>query len=210
MNRLFEQLSIQDFLNENPGMSLRPYIEDKIHIQGELEIQAKYNNSPVINDSYDIQLLIPEDFPKNIPLAREQSGKITEKIANGHFIGDKYLCLGSPDRIKKIINKNPTISYFVEKCVIPYLYAISLRNKYGGDLIFGELSHGLKGLIEDYLELYEDSQIIKAHYLVNKKRRVANKITCPCGCGKRLGKCKLHNKVNELRKIKYLQINYSR
>ncbi len=210
MNRLFAQFGIQDFLNENRGMFLSPYIEDMIHIQGKLEIQAKYKNSPEINDCYDIQLLIPEDFPENIPLAREQSGKITEKIANGHFIGDKYLCLGSPDRIRSIIKKNPIISYFVEKCVIPYLYAISLRNKYGGDLIFGELSHGLKGLIEDYLELYEDSQIIKAHYLVNKKRRVANKLLCPCGCGRRLGICELHNKINDLRKIKYLQLNYSK
>ena len=71
-------------------------------------------------------------------------------------------------------------------------------------MVFGELSHGNMGLLEDYLELYEKEQIEVVRSLVNKKKRVANKILCPCGCHQRLGKCKLHYKINALRELKYL------
>ncbi len=204
MNSIFSQIGLTEFLENNPKASLRPSTDGNIYIRGKFLVSATTKKKPQIDDKYDLEIMIPYDFPQNLPLVKEIDNRVNDESSSGHMLKGGYLCLGSPPRLLKIVNHNPTISYFFEKCVIPYLYAISFRERYGGKMVFGELSHGYMGLLEDYLELYDTEQIKSVIYLVNKKKRVANKLLCPCGCNQRLGKCKLHYKINVLRKLKYL------
>ena len=51
------------------------------------------------------------------------------------------------------------------------------------------------------LGLKERHQITHAIQLLGIKKRIANKRSCPCGCGKRLGACPFHHKLNEFRKM---------
>ena len=68
----------------------------------------------------------------------------------------------------------------------------------------GELPHGKNGIIEDYMQLLNlrsHSSVKEALQLMSQKKRIANKKTCPCQCGKRLGKCETRHKINNLRKL---------
>ena len=83
--------------------------------------------------------------------------------------------------------------------MIPYLdgYSHFLKT---GKMPFGELDHGELGSLQDLASLLgmEMGPAIPYCVLATMKRRRANKRPCPCGSGRRLGRC--HNrKVNMLR-----------
>lgn len=204
MDSIISKIGIPEFLEKHPGMSLRPYLEDKICLQGNFDFKAKYFNITEIEDDYNLQILIPEDFPTQLPSVKELRNKITPELANNHLFRNGSLCLGSPYRIQKILKTNPTINEYTDRCLIPYLYAISIKIRKGGDLIFGGLNHGIEGIAEDYLELKDPKHFKSAVQLIRSKKRVANKKICPCGCGKRLGICTLHYKINELRMLNFI------
>jgi hypothetical protein len=73
-----------------------------------------------------------------------------------------------------------------------------------GEFPFGELAHGVRGIIEDYLDIFglkTYNQVVNALVLLSMKKQRANKEPCPCGCGKRLGACPFHNKLNDYREM---------
>ena len=66
---------------------------------------------------------------------------------------------------------------------------------------FGELAHGVQGIREYLAELFGSKSSQNAHefiYLASLQKRRANKLPCPCGSGRRLGRCH-HLRVNSLR-----------
>jgi hypothetical protein len=90
-------------------------------------------------------------------------------------------------------------SQCTRRCVIPYLYGYSHFLK-TGKMPFGELDHGELGSLQDLASLLgmEMGPAIPYCVIATVKRRRANKQPCPCGSGRRLGRC--HNrKVNMLR-----------
>lgn len=121
-----------------------------------------------------------------------------------HVNNDDTLCLGSPLSLLKKIANSPSLSGFAETCVVPFLYAVSNKLQNGGDFAFSELAHGKKGVLDDYMEvlgLKRPEDVHKALDLLGMKRRLANKRACPCNCGKRLGSCFFHKKLNEFRRL---------
>ena len=66
---------------------------------------------------------------------------------------------------------------------------------------FGDLAHGAEGIREDLRLLFgvdRESAVLPFVRLVAMRKRHANKRVCPCGSGRRLGRC--HNRsVNQLR-----------
>jgi len=119
---------------------------------------------------------------------------------NYHRLTDGSFCLGSPARLRLLLADAPTVTGFIDKCVIPYLYGYSYFEKHG-HLPFGELAHGGRGLIDDYKHLLHMPSIeacASMLLLIGQKRRIANKQPCPCGSGIKLGRC--HNRIaNRLR-----------
>jgi hypothetical protein len=89
----------------------------------------------------------------------------------------------------------------VERCVVPYLYRYSYLKTHG-EAPFGDLEHGAEGIQEDLrllLGVDAKSAVLPFVHLVGIRKRHANKRTCPCGSGRRLGRC--HNRLaNRLRK----------
>jgi hypothetical protein len=194
---------VLEFLKDYPGMSIGPSREGELILKGNFRFKANLRNGPVIEDSYTLEISITDRLPLVLPSVKETGNKIP-RDGNHHVNPDHTLCLGSPLRLLGKINTKPNLIGFAENCLVPYLYAISHKIQNGGDFIFGELAHGEKGAIDDYIDLFglkNREQVVNAINLLGIKKRLANKKPCPCGCGKRLGACSFHFKLNNFRKM---------
>lgn len=194
----FERWKLDELLLAFPGLSLRPVVNGEVRLTGTLSFNAVANGLERIEDAYDVEIIVPSGFPRVLPFVNESAGRIP---ADFHKNDDGSLCLGSPVRQHLALAKSSTLLGFVKSCVIPYLYGYSYLVKHGS-LPFGELDHGMKGIRSDFAELFgvKDQKVVEQMvYLAGTKKRDANKHPCPCGSGRRLGKC--HNRrVNNLRK----------
>lgn len=195
--------SLSQFLDDYPGMSTAPCSDAGTCLRGKFRFKASVSDSDEIEDTYKLEIFVPDKFPKALPKVKETGEKIP-RDGNFHVNSDGSLCLGSPLRLLKKVHSAPSLTGFADKCLVPYLYAVSYKLMHGGDFVFGELAHGDQGIVDDYsimLGLQERNQITQAIQLLGAKKRIANKRPCPCGCGKRLGACRFHHKLNEFRKM---------
>ena len=172
-------------------------------LQGYFDFRACYDCGIEISDSYNIRINIPKLFPRILPQVKEIGNMIPRDGKHHINIDDDTLCLGSPLRLFYLLSKKPSLLGFAEYCLVPYLYGITFKRMYG-KFPGGELEHGNKGILNDYMELLElptPSQVIETLNLLGLKKRHANKYNCPCGCGIRLGRCVYHLKLSQFRKI---------
>jgi hypothetical protein len=188
---------IPELLAKYSGLRLLPSVDGLTRIAGRLDFAAQAPGLELIEESYDVEITVPHDFPTSIASVRETAGRIP---ATYHTLTDGSLCLGSRIRVRLIASASPSVLRFVERCVVPYLYGHSYFGKHGA-MPFGELEHGEYGTLQDLASLFGTTDLIKGAAfarLVTMKKRRANKRPCPCGSQLRLGRC--HNKnVNRLR-----------
>jgi hypothetical protein len=169
-----------------------------LRVEGTLRFRANGKKTEVIEDAYEVRIEAPEDFPERMALSWETGGRIPpdyHKLTNG------ALCLGSRVGLRLQMASSPSLLRYVERCVIPYLYGYSYSVKHGAPP-FGELAHGELGSLQDLAGLLGvDDLSVAFRYcaLAAVKRRRANKQLCPCGSGRRLGRCH-SRRVNGLRK----------
>lgn len=193
---------IERFIRDYPEMSIAPSRIPATVLKGVFSFTARPNGGVEISDSYHLHIIVPETFPEEIPKVTEIGQKIP-RDGNHHINGDDDTsCLGSPIRLLKLISKKPTLVGFAERCLVPYLYAVSLKLQFNAEFPFGELTHGGKGVIDDYLNLFglnSQEQVLGTLELLGKKKRTANRSLCPCGCGRRLGVCKFNKKLSKYR-----------
>lgn len=198
-----DALGVSRFLKKYPGMSIDPTRDGRLSFSGIFDFAAAAEAGAPITDAYHIRIYVPGSFPRGIPVVKELGKKIPND-GNHHVNADGTLCMGSGLRLLSELSKAPTLLGFAERCIVPYLYAISHKLRFGGEFVFGELAHGEKGIVDDYMRLFELSkpdQVPRTLALLGVKKRIANKMPCPCGCGLRLGKCRLHNTLNQFRKM---------
>jgi hypothetical protein len=194
---------LESFLSTQPLMSLQPSAGGIIVLEGDFGFSAVYQGQPQIADRYALRIIVPQKFPNELPEISEIGDRIP-KVADFHVNDDGTLCLGSKLSLMARLQEQPTLMGFVSRCVVPYLYAMSLKLDHNIDFVFGELEHGTKGLLDDYRTLFglrEEAQLFTTLRFLLMKKRIANKKPCPCGCGKRLGKCRLNDRVRHYRKI---------
>jgi len=199
----FDLFGVTDFLNDHPGMSIFPSRNKCLIFKGVFSFSAKWKNGTEIEDSYNLQISIPEEFPDELPKVTE-TGQRIPRVPDFHINPDGTLCLASLLRLLKMIHEKPTLSGFAESCLVPYLHALSYKLMNGGEFLFGELAHGVQGIVNDYIDLFglrTRNQVIDTLNLLGMKKQRANKKSCPCGCGKRVGACQFHHKLNDFRKI---------
>ena len=195
---------LQEFLVNNPGLKIVPSRSSHTSLKGRFDIDAQAEGFQSVKDSYQLEFVIPENFPTHLPRVKETDGKIPKDGVHHVNSGDGTLCLGSPLRLRFLICENRNLTTFVDKCLVPYLYAISHKLQFGGELPWGELDHGEPGIVLDYMELLgleSKEQVYATLEILGKRKRVANKKPCPCGCGQRLGKCKFRWKVLLFRRV---------
>lgn len=194
---------IQSFLRDHRRMALRPSTGPEAIFEGTFEFMASPQNGEVITDSYNLRVTIDESFPHALPTVWETGGRIERIDCNHVNPHDGSLCLGSPFSLRQASGRTPTICSFAEQCIIPFLYAASIRERRNLAFPFGELNHGAEGLLEDYermLNVRGRDQVRNALRAIATRKRISNKWPCPCGCNRRLGACSLHFQLNLFRK----------
>lgn len=203
MQRLAD-IGLAPFLALQPGMSLRPSDDGGLIIKGEYSLHAVWCGE-TISDLYDLKIVVPRTFPADLPQVYDLVKRIPRtKEGLYHVNSDDSLCLGSPLRLMMLLKQRPDLCGFSDLCLTPYLFAITKKIREGGPLVFSELAHATVGLLQDYRELLglaDKTDVSYALSLAGKRKRIANKMKCPCGCGLRLGWCEFHHRINGLRKV---------
>jgi len=184
-------------------MAIRPNPGSNTVLKGLFAFEAFKEGLQEISDSYDLSILVPETFPRDLPRVTETAGRIP-RDGKHHINADGTLCLGAPLRLLWNFSKIPSLVGFAEIFLVPFLYAMSLKLNYGIPFVFGELAHGASGELADYVDmlgLKSPEQAKRALALLAQKKRCANKYPCPCGCGLRLGRCRFNYQIRAFRKI---------
>lgn len=197
LRQQFVRWRLEELLLKYPGLRICPATPRYVRLAGALAFSAEAPGKELIEDEYEIEITIPERFPKWIPSVREMGGRISSTF---HKLDDGCLCLGSPTRLLLMLSESSSIVSFVERCVIPYLYGHSFYEKHR-IMPFGELLHRQEGIRQDLASLFgiDREDVVPGFVrLASMKKRLANKQPCPCGSNRRLGQC--HRlRVNKLR-----------
>lgn len=197
-----------DFQKHFPEMRLVPTVDGTRTYEGEFRFVGSTREWGTLEDSYHLRIAMDPD-PQSLPQVWEIAGRVAcidPTHVNPALDGTRTgtLCLGSYLRQKIEAGQPPTLVAFAKRCIVPYLYSISLRERGSPAFVFGELAHGEDGLLQDYEQIFGlrgKASIIQALRLSALRRRIANRAPCPCGCGRRLGKCPVHHRVNALRRV---------
>jgi hypothetical protein len=193
----YRRWGVDELLAKYPDLRIIPSPADDLKVGGKLSFHVRGPDDVVIADSYRVELRIPASFPAVVPDVFETGGRIPKTY---HKLTDGSLCLAAPTELRLRVGSSTMLAEFVELYVIPYLFGYSYREKHGVSP-YGELEHGKDGLRQHFASLFGVTDRAVAQELVrltSLKKRPANKVACPCGSGRRLGRCH-HAIVNELR-----------
>lgn len=195
-------LELQDFLSSHPLLRLIEYCDEQVVVEGTYLLNAQMDGYQAVQGRYNIRITFPTGYPRNLPKVFELDGAIPRDL-DYHTYPDGSFCLGSEIRIKSILRDHPTATGLLEEVVKPFLYKIVYKLKFGISP-GGELAHGDDGLISDYQRLFkvnEKASVLQVLRALGKRKREANKLSCPCGCGNRLGKCDYRFSLRKFRHI---------
>lgn len=177
--------------------------DESFIIDGKITFFAEYNKLPIV-DSYQIRIVVPFNFPLEIPSVYETGGKIEKKFQ--HFLTDGSLCLGVQTEMKEKSKNNSTVQKFVDSFVISYLYTHSYYLKYG-QVPFGERGHGLEGIYEFYKEkllVNTNSDVIEMlGFICFKDYR--GHLNCPCGSQIKMRKCIHKDIIMEMKQNSFMK-----
>jgi len=188
---------VAEVLRIHSGLSIRPRRDDCLILAGDITFNCQAVGFHAVADTFEVELLVPSSFPRELPAAWELEGRIP---ATYHKMSDGSLCLGSPIRQRMAVGLRPTLGHFIERCVVTYLYGFAHHERHGVQP-FGELKHGDVGVVEELKALFgikDPHACLEMVRLAGLDRRKANQHPCPCSSGLRLGKCH-HQCVNKLR-----------
>ena len=186
----FDLPELLEFLKLYPSMRLVNMTERQAVVSGVYSLNAHMDGFKTVSKNYSLRITIPRDYPRSIPTVYETDAKIP-RILEYHTYKDGSFCLGSEIKLKSILYEYPTLRDFAEKILNPFLYAVTYKILYG-IYPFGELDHGEAGLVDDYQELFGvegKASVLRVLVALGKRKRLANKLRCPCDCGSRISEC---------------------
>lgn len=190
---------LAEALASHPGLAIVPHQGHELWIAGELQIDHEGPTGMHIETSYEVEIRVHSSFPQILPTVYETGEKIQPTF---HRLRDGALCLGSLVGQRVQLGESRALGQFIDHVLIPYLYGHAYLERVG-TLPFGELAHGVAGLEDDVrklLRLPTRMDVGDVLRLAAKRRRTANKRPCPCGGGRRLGRCH-HEFANHARAV---------
>lgn len=196
-------IGLSRFLRTYPRMAIRPVHRPGLTLVGHFDFVALADDGARMSETFRLKIRVPDNFPRDLPITFETGGRIPA-TGEYHVNSDGSLCLGSPLRLLCELDRQPTLSGYAANCLVPYLFATSVKLKNGGPFAFGELPHGTAGALNDYADMMgldDGEQAWRALKYLGMKKRRANKLPCPCGCGQRLGACRFNARLRQFRRI---------
>ena len=200
--RHWDALGLEDFQSAHPRIRISEINDEWLVLAGEYHLRAQLAGRQLVNRTYRLKLMLPRDYPEKLPTVIDEE-KYFPRNREYHTYGDGSFCLGSELKIKSLLRDDHSLSAFFERIVDAFLYAVTHRIEYGY-FPYGELAHGEQGLVDDYGEIFGVSgklAVLRALQALGKRKRVANKLPCPCGCRQRLGRCNYRFVLNGFRNI---------
>ena len=172
------------------GLSLLRTDPDTFIVKGKLAFNAQYNGVS-IEDEYEVEIIIPQDYPAIPPTVKEVGGKIPKDF---HHYPDDTLCLGAPLEVKKKFHEQRSLLGFVENLLTHFLYGYNFKERYG-EMPFGELPHGAEGILTYYRELFDvdNDHAVLGFLTILADDDYRGHIMCPCGSNIKLRNC--HGKL---------------
>lgn len=179
---------IEDLRREHAGLTSLVRREHATFVAGTISVEATTGDQEAISDAFEIEILIPNTFPKDLPQVKEIGGRIPTQF--GHVNPDGTLCLGVPIELRRAFSQMPTLAGFVENLVIPYLYAFVIWQKHGRHP-FGEADHGNEGIARHYVDALKLADELSALALVTflAEHGYRGHLDCPCGSGAKSRAC---------------------
>ena len=146
-------------------------------VRGPICASAIYETTELLIDGVTIEIKLPIVYPDTHPVARETTG-LTDGF---HTNDDGILCLGSPLAVKATFESCPTILGFMERLLIPFFFAFKYWKNHG-EVPFGELSHGGKGILEYYMDIFDISveENILGFLQILADDSYRGHLPCPC------------------------------
>lgn len=140
---------------------------------------------------YLIAIVFPDDYPRNIPQLICIDNQFPSE-SDRHIYESKLACLGVGADIYQKWNINSNIKYYLEYFVYNFLAWQINFNLNGSPPLWGQRSHGDKGIREVYkerLSLNEDIDPVLFYELLTRKNNPKGHEWCPCGSYKRIRNC---------------------
>lgn len=169
-----------------PDLSLRQNLLGQWAVRGPILASAIYEATELEIAGVNVEIMLPPDYPESHPVARETTG-LTKEF---HTNLDGTLCLGSYLAVKSTFARYSTLLGYMEELVIPFFYAFFYKKKFGA-MPFGELSHGGKGLLEYYSDLFDVTEPSKTLGLLRilADDDYRGHLSCPCGSSAIIRRC---------------------
>ena len=188
-----------DVQAQHPNLELLLDPCGALRVCGEIGFTSTWD-SRVVDDTYLVEIPIPEDYPESPPAAFETGAKIAADF--GHFMEDGSLCLGAPVGVRQEFQRHKTLVHFINKQIVPYLFTYSYKQRYG-EAPFGELSHGAMGIREFYQDLFSVRDLVPVLALLKilADNNYRGHLACACGGDLNLRRC--HGK--QLRELSSVQ-----
>lgn len=196
--------SLSEFFEKYPAMKkVVSHDREATMIAGTLSFIAMHPKHGDMGLSYDLLFKFSRKNSPAYPIVYETRGVIPRKSEN-HIGPDGRICLGSPLQLQDFVKEKPSLCCFVERIVIPYLYAIThkLLHYNGSEMIFGELSHGAVGLYEDLKQIFStdsSEELLKILNVLNSKEKLFEESLCPLCKTRIIRKCKHRLLIQEWR-----------
>jgi hypothetical protein len=172
----WKAVGLETFLSAYPNIRLVDVHADKVELQGEYQLKAQLAGSRFIERTFSLKIVCPSDYPRALPVVFDTAGYFPRN-QDFHTYSDGSFCLGSDLKIKSILKADSSLTTFFEKIVVRFLYSVSHRVEFG------------------------NASVLRALKALGLRKREANKLPCPCGCGDRLGSCDYRFVLNEFRQV---------
>ena len=169
-------------------------------LTGEIEL---FSESGGYIDIFEVEIKIPDCFPRCFPKVTEIGGKIPRTVTRHVMPDSNYLCLAVWVEELLICKNGITLQWFIDKVLVPRLCEEYRVNN--GERYQQEYSHDLGGTWEflmKKLELNNPETVLNfLETLANKKRPNGNSL-CLCRSGKSYSQC--HKK--QMKSIQHMTI----
>jgi len=186
-----------------PLLQLTPLTGNDVIISGEYKLHVVLNKEEV-HDYVPIKIRVPSLYYQDPPTISTNGHKIPQDI-NYHINSNGTFCLAVPRVLKLFLMNQSTLRKYLETFLEPLLAKILIAQKHDLLKIDGDqMPHGEDGILEDIrreLGLKSINQVKYAIPLIEMKAKLADQKLCPCGCGKRLKKCRLNIKIRQMRSL---------